>query len=431
MTLNAGEKMDIAKEDLIRLAEEYETPFYYYDGNDMHDRYHAVRQILDNRVDIFLSLKANPNVALAKLFQSWGSGVEVASIGELSLALAAGYSPEQIIFSGPGKRITELKAAIEANIYSIIAESLQELEHIQSLSREKGKITKVAVRINPDNDLSPSSIKMAGIARQFGIDESQLDSFFNTLKACPNVCFSGIHVYLGTQNLKDDRILDGFKYTIKIADQLYEKYGVECNIINFGGGFGIPYFPHEQPLDMKSLIHELNQLISSLEHKIYSKTRFIIESGRYLLAQSGAYVVKILYSKISKGERFYIVDGGMHHNAGATFRGRFIRNNYEIKAVPMKKNTLNPPMEKANVVGPLCTPEDCLGKSVVLEHLEPGDLIYVLDSGAYGLTYSPHSFLSHQMPLELLKWHDQYFVIRRREEDMVHHVTDISPQIIY
>lgn len=412
--------MGITNQDVLHLAKEYETPFYLYDGNFLFEHYHNLREKLETNVDIFLSLKANNNANIAMLFKTWGSGIEVASMAELYLAERVGFKPENIIFSGPGKKKEELRYAIEKSIYSIIVESILELKYIQEISLEMNSTINVGVRINPENDLANSTIKMAGVARQFGIDESQLDSFFKILDSCPNINFMGIHVYTGTQIFEEKNIIESFKNTVRIARDIFFRFGKKSNMINLGGGFGVPYYSHELPLDIEQVISELNYLVIA-EKEIFKDTRFIIESGRYLLAQSGMYVMKVLYSKISKTEKFYITDGGMHHHAASTFRGRTMRNNFELRTISNKDGADEKSLEKVNIVGPLCTPEDCIGKNVYTEKLEPGDLVGVLNSGAYGLSYSPIHFLGHPIPYEILKFNDKFIQIRGRgnKEDIL------------
>lgn len=422
--------MNINQKEILELADLYETPFYLYDGNYLFRHYHNIRNQLYPEIEIFLSLKANNNTSIAKLFETWGAGVEVASKGELYLALKAGFKPENIIFSGPGKKIEEIKYAVKNKIYSIIVESVLELELVQALSKEENSVTNIAVRVNPDKDLSNSTIKMSGVARQFGIDESQLSCFFKKLETCPNVNYLGIHVYTGTQNLDASKIIESFKYIFNVARKIYYNHGRLNKMMNLGGGFGVPYFNHEKPLDMQFVINKLNHLVGNAEKSIFGQTRFIIESGRYLLAQAGIYITKILYSKVSKGEKFYIVDGGLHHHAASTFRGRMVRSNFEIRSIS-RNETADTIVENANIVGPLCTPEDCLAKSIHLASLAPGDLICLLNSGAYGLTYSPVHFLGHPTPSEILKLKDSYIQIRERGqvEDILlrQKIVDYSP----
>ena len=223
-----------------------------------------------------------------------------------------------------------------------------------------------------------------------------------------------------------DTIVGSVAHTVELALRLSDRHGIVCRVVNLGGGFGVPYFPAEKPLIMDELLFRINEIVREAKRGGLAGAEFIIESGRYLLAQSGIYVTKVLYNKMSKGERFLVVDGGMHHHAGATFRGRAIRNNFPLGYIHPEGAC--PPEEKLSIVGPLCTPDDCLGKDVSFPSLPPGSIVYVMNSGAYGLSFSPTLFLGHATPMEILKKDGKYFVIRRpgKPEDLLLH-QDFAP----
>ncbi|MBJ8030422.1 type III PLP-dependent enzyme [Bacillus cereus group sp. N21] len=398
---------------LLEKCVQYGTPMYVYDGDFLKSHYNCVRSQLNSAVDIFLSFKANSNASIASLFRSWGTGIEVASVGELKTALKVGYTPDNIIFSGPGKRENELAYAIEQNIYCIIVESIQELEKIATLAFEKEKKVSIGVRINPDSFKSGAKIKMGGVPRAFGIDESKIDEIFSFIATSNQLHFKGIHIYSGTQILQASSILDSFAYTINLAKEILEKFELTCEMINLGGGFGIPYFQNEKELDFKEVANGLNLLIME-NKKIFPRTRYILESGRYLLAESGAYLTGITYVKESKGEKFLVTDGGLHHHQAVTFRGRVIRNNYPMSL--LKKSGELKGSETVSVVGPLCTPEDLIGRNVQLPVAEKGDVLCIQKSGAYGLSYSPCHFLGHPTPMELLFLEGRELIIREKGE---------------
>lgn len=399
------------------LADKYGTPFYAYDENVLRTTYEKLRRGLHPAADVYLSLKTNNNAAIASLYNDWGSGVEVASTGELRLGMAAGFPPERIIYSGPGKTDADLAVAAQAGIRCIMVESIAEMRKLADLARKLDRSIPIAVRVNPDAASSGASlIRMGGVPRQFGIDESELGAFFATLRECEGLGFQGIHVYMGTQVLQEESIVQSFRLTIALAEKISENYGFPCRLIDLGGGFGVPYFAHEKPLNLSALLQETNELIAGVLRR-WPDTRFIVESGRYLLAEAGLYAARVLYKKKSKGETFLVVDGGMHHHAGAAFRGRAIRNNFPVRLVSRREDLQGVPEEETvHVVGPLCTPEDCLARSVELPFAEPGDIICWLKSGAYGFAFSPLQFLGHSTPLELLLTERGAVVIRDRGE---------------
>jgi diaminopimelate decarboxylase len=421
--------MDVKDQEIINLSDRLGTPFFLYDGDFLENHYKKIRNQLSPDIDIFLSMKANNNISIARLFGEYGGGVEVASKGEIFLALKSGYSPKNIIFSGPGKTMEELTYAIELEIYSIIVESIDELEKIEVIAQQKGKVVSIAVRINPDQALSTGSIQMAGAPRQFGIDESQLVDFYERACSLSNIRLMGIHVYTGTQILDGNQIMRSFQNTINIAEMLYEKFNFICEMIDLGGGFGVPYFSNEQQLDFETLSHEINKLVVEAKNKIFKETRFIIESGRYLLSEGGCYITKVLYKKKSKNEIFLIVDGGLHHHSAATFRGRRMRGNFPMKVIQTNKLfSMNSNKETVNIVGPLCTPDDCLFKGIEINQTEPGDIICIYNSGAYGLTFSPIYFLGHPTPIEIMRINNKYKIIREKgnESDLLLRQSNIT-----
>jgi diaminopimelate decarboxylase/L-glutamyl-[BtrI acyl-carrier protein] decarboxylase len=369
------------------------------------------KQLLSN-VDIFLSLKANPSIGLANLYNKIGACVEVASIGELKSAMVAGFSEDNIIFSGPGKRFDELNFAIDKGIYCIIIESFEEIMQIATIAETKNKIVDLGIRINPSlKNMNNSTIKMGGVSSQFGIEEEDIGKCIRYIKSNSYLRFKGIHVYTGTQILDYKKIIESVKYTLNLSIKIEKEYAINVEMIDFGGGFGVKYFEHEKYLDFQQFSKEFNELLIS--HRLKKpKTRYIIESGRYLLAESGYYLAKVNYIKESKGKTYIVVDGGLNHHQSSTFRGRLMRNNFPIKI--LNKTEKNTPSRKVSIVGPLCTPEDCLASDVLLPHIEVGDYICIENSGAYGLTYSPFLFLSHATPPEVLNIGTKDFVIRER-----------------
>ncbi|MET3208365.1 UNVERIFIED_CONTAM: diaminopimelate decarboxylase [Paenibacillus sp. PvR008] len=440
--------MDKKDEALLKRFSEHPTPFYYYDGDALHAHVSSLLSRLHPAVRVHYALKANGNVALAGLLRSLGCGVEIASAGEMFVAMEAGYAPEDVLYTGPGKTVAELSEAVACGIGCIHVESVQELRLLNGIAAQAGLFVRAAVRVNPDNDLSGSTIKMGGVPRPFGVDEGQLDHFFKVLEDCPHVYFQGIQVYTGTQMLKADQILASFANTLQLAERIQDQYGVTMQTVNLGGGFGVPYFTHEQPLDMGQVIDRLNAMAEQTRSRLPGVT-LIIESGRYLIAQAGMYVCRALYTKESKGEKFVVADGGMNHYASPAFRGRRVRDNYPVRIMrgqgdaPVQEaaavelrlgkaadriGELSPPeatvdLETVSIVGPLCTPEDCLVKKAQLPPIQEGDYIVIPNAGAYGLSYSPVHFLGHATPAELLNFRGVLHVIREHGDrtDLLHH----------
>lgn len=392
------------------IANKYGTPVYAYDTEKIISQYELLKNSLPKELGIFYSMKANPLMGICQLFRKLGSRIEVASSGELHTALSAGFSPEEIIFTSPGKTYDELKYAVETGIYSINIESLEEAEVINEIVTEKGRATNISLRINPDFDIAGSGIKMSGVASQFGIDQIQLENVFDGLKMLPNLNVTGIHIYTGTQALNAHSIVQSMEEIIKLALDTSEKYCFNLKFLNLGGGFGVPYFKDDSTLDMGILRSEFSAIWDKYKDRL-SGTQVFVESGRFLMAESGTYLTKILYRKECKGRKYLVCDGGSNQHASSAFLGRHIRNNFPMHILNKSGNE-----EQVNVVGPLCTPTDVIGQNVILPESVAGDIVAVEKSGAYGITQSPGFFLSHPLPAEVQYYEGKTYILRERWE---------------
>lgn len=383
---------------LTRLAQRIgTTPFYAYDRKLISARIQFLRQHLPAGIHLHYAMKANPMPAVVQHLAGLVDGMDVASIGEMKVALDAGITPENISFAGPGKSRQELICAIAAGIV-INVESEYELETIAQLAEETGFQPKVAVRVNPDFELKSSGMKMGGGSKQFGIDAECVPAVLQRI-AQLRFDFEGLHIFSGSQNLRVEALREAHEKTLQLGLQLASTSPVPVRAINIGGGFGVPYFPGESPLDLNAVGTNLQRLLAEIPSQ-FSATRFVIELGRYIVAEAGIYVCRVLEKKISRGQTFLVTNGGLHHHLAASGNfGQVIRKNYPV-AIGNKMKIDE--TEIVSVVGPLCTPLDLLADRMELSRAEPGDLVVVFQSGAYGLTASPTAFLSHPAPLEIL-----------------------------
>lgn len=411
--LSVGNDISLVKnEKLISIARIYGTPLYVYDTHKIVEQISCLRKTLPNVCRIFYSMKVNPSIGILSYMKNYVSGVEVASDGELYSALHAGISPQNIIFVGPGKTDKELEYAINNKILSIVVESMTELEKINSISKCLGVRTKAAIRVNPKREIIGARIKMGGTSTQFGIDEENLSEILTNISLYESVSLQGLHIYTGTQILDAEILIDTFENMLKIARNIKDDFGVNLELIDFGGGFGVPYFPGEKGLNLKSLHKGLESIFQkNLPSFDFKKMRLIVESGRFLIAESGFYLTKVLYKKRSRGKTYLVTNGGSNHHASAAGIGRFIRHNFPIFV--LNKNNFDK-KEKVNIVGPLCTPTDILAQDVELPIAEEGDIIAIPKSGAYGLTASMTGFLSHSLPAEVLLKGNKHCLIRER-----------------
>lgn len=395
---------------LQTLAEKYGTPLYVYDASKIIYQYQQLKKSLPQEFGIFYSMKANPLLGLCQLFKKLGSKIEVASSGELNTALAAGFTPEDIIFTSPGKTFDELKFAVETGIYSINVESVEEVKTINELAAKRGRIVNISVRINPDFDIAGSGIKMTGVPTQFGIDQVNAQAALKYIRTLSNINVLGIHIYTGTQALNAHSIVQSMEQIIKLSLELSEKCDFELQFLNLGGGFGIPYFKDDISLDIDTFREQFSLIWQEYKEKL-SGTKVFVESGRFLLAEAGTYLTKILYKKECKGKKYLVCDGGSNQHASSAFLGRYIRNNFPMHVLNKTGNE-----EQINVVGPLCTPTDLIGQNVVLPEAVPGDILAIDKSGAYGSTQSPVLFLSHPLAAEVLYYKDKPYILRERWE---------------
>jgi len=394
------------------LARKYGTPLFVYDGEVLRRQFQQLRDALDERVEMFYSLKANPNISICALLRSLGARAEISSMVELMTARQAGVATDDIIFLGPGKSDEELAACLDEQIYAIVCESFEELARIDELAAARGRAADVALRANPSFTSVGSGLTMSGKPRQFGIDADQLFSAPDLVGRYPHVRIMGVQVYLGTRILAEADIVDNTARILSLADEVAQRLGFPLDFVDVGGGLGVAYFAKESDLDYKQLVSGLNPLFEEFAVR-HPGTRLAMELGRYLAAHCGTYVARVRYVKTSMGERFAVTDGGTHHHMAAVGIGSFVKRNFPMVLL----NRMDEPADEPwQVCGPLCTPNDTLAKDVLLPSVRSGDLIGVLRSGAYGPTASPGRFLSHGYPVEVLVDDGVDHLVRERDQ---------------
>jgi len=373
------------------------TPFYVYDRAAIAERVALLRAALPAEIVLHYAIKANPMPALVGFMVSQVDGLDVASGGELRVALDAGMTPRQISFAGPGKTTAELLQAVSAGIL-INVESLREIHLLEQISQRVGAPARVAVRVNPDFELKSSGMRMSGGPKQFGIDAEQVPDALVDIQR-RGLAFEGFHIYSGSQSLRSDAICEAQQRALGLAEQLAKHAPSPVTVLNLGGGFGIPYFKGEVALDLEPIGRNLRELLSRAKTSL-PNAELVIELGRYLVGESGLYVCRILDRKVSRREVFLVTDGGLHHHLAASGNfGQVIRKNYPIA---IGNRIYGSQREVASVVGFFCTPLDLLGDKADLAVAVEGDLVVVFQSGAYGFSASPHSFLGHPPPIEIL-----------------------------
>ena len=371
------------------------TPLFVYDMAMIRYRVSQLRLAMPSELAIHYAIKANPLPELVGKMASVVDGLDVASVGEMQVAVASGCP--HISFAGPGKQDHELKSAI-ANGVTLNLESEGEAQRAVAIAQAVGIIPKLAVRVNPDFDLKGSGMRMGGGAKPFGIDAERVPELVKWI-VNSGAEWRGFHIFAGSQALDADAIADTQAQTVSLAGELAEKAGHAPPFVNLGGGFGVPYFPGDAPVDIAGVGEKLSKQLDG-RPDILAQTNFAIELGRYLVAEAGVYLTRIVDRKVSHGDVFLVTDGGLHHQLAASGNfGTVVRRNYPI-AIANKFGA--EVAETASVVGCLCTPLDRLGDQVGLPVADRGDIVALFMAGAYGASASPAGFLGHPAAAERL-----------------------------
>src|ERR687893_2359411 len=303
---------------ISQIARSYGTPFYLYHGEMIVDRVRLVKEALGTEVSY--SLKANPSVGVCQLIaREGGTGGEVASSGELVVARAAGFEPEDIVFAGPGKTDEELKMAIEEGIFADNVESLGEIDRLATIAAEMGSKIGVGLRINPAAQLMGSQMRMGGTIGQFGMDQAELEEAVARTLSRPELILRGIHVYTATQVFEVEPLLEHCRNIFEIALEAASVAEHHLEMIDFGGGFGVPYFEKTAEFDLEVFGEGFRRLLASYRSDPHLEgCRFLFELGRYLVADAGLYVTRVVDVKRMRGKTFAVTDGGMNHHLTAT-----------------------------------------------------------------------------------------------------------------
>lgn len=383
------------------LAAKYGTPLFIYDGGVMRASYRALASALGGFAHIHYSVKANPAPAIIGLFASEGADVEIASIGEYRAARAAGVAPERVLFAGPAKRVAELEAVIAEGIGEIHVESYEEIARVAAIGDRLGVAVRISIRVNPIAAAQGGAMRMGGKPAPFGFDEEDLANVVAAVKAQRSLDLRGVHLFAGTQILDADVLLSQWRHAIDVAGRVAAMADTPLKTIDLGGGLGIPYFQGDGTLDLAKIAAAVPELLALLRsHPLLAEARPVVEPGRFLAGPGGVYVMSVNASKLSRGTRFLVTDGGMHHHLAASGNlGQIIKRDYPIVA-PSRMDAAE--KSSATVVGPLCTPLDTLARKTDLPALAADDLIAVLQSGAYGKSASPSGFLSQPAAGEIL-----------------------------
>lgn len=392
------------------LAERFGTPLYVFSADVLRQRTARVRERLGPRVELLWSVKANPSVAVTACLCAAGTGAEVASLGELHVALAAGHAPETLRFAGPGKTDAELDAALALGLGVFHVESADEVASLARLAAARGRAAQVAIRVNLPQQLAGSRLRMGGASSRFGVDADLVPELARTIAATPSLTLVGLHVYGGTQCF-DAAAFVAHASALAQRAAAWERDGLgPFAELDVGGGFGCAVFGGDPTFDLDAAGAGMAALLAEHDRK---GRRWFVELGRYLAAPAGVYLTRVVRTKTSGGERHAVLDGGMHHAAAPAGLGTIVKRAPLLCVADRLRATDDEPV---TLGGPLCTPADQFGRGIALPPLGVGDLVAVLHAGAYGLTYSPRDFLSHPAPAEVLVDGGAARVVRARGE---------------
>lgn len=374
------------------------TPFFAYDRRLLNDRVALLRSALPSRLKLSYAMKANPMPAIVQHLAGLVDSIDVASALEMQTALDTGIGSDHVSFAGPGKTAAEIRQAVAGGV-TIELESITEARRIVAAGEDLGVRPRAAIRVNPDFAVKGSGMRMGGGPQQFGVDAEQVPALLAELSTA-DIDITGFHIFAGSQNLRAEIIAEAQRKTVDLVLELAEHLPAPCRYVNLGGGFGIPYFDRDTPLNLGVVADNLAELVDGVLADRLPEAKPAIELGRYIVGECGVYVAEVVDRKVSRGQTYLVVDGGMHHQLAASGNfGQVIRRNYPV-AVGTRVD--EPIVDTATVVGCLCTPLDLLGDKVPLPQAEVGDLVVLFQAGAYGLTASPTAFLGHPAPAEVL-----------------------------
>ena len=374
-----------------------DTPLFVYSSDTILARMSALRAAMPKRLKIHYAMKANPFRAVVNFMDELVDGFDIASMGELTAILSMGPLPGQISFAGPGKRDIELDMAVRTGV-TLNIESANEAKRALAVGSKRGITPRLAIRVNPDFEMRGSGMKMGGGAKPFGVDQAEVPALARKIIAA-EAEWRGLHIYTGSQALDADAVIEAQANVLSLAAQLSGEIGAPLPHLNMGGGFGIPYFNKDQPLDIGKIGAALEERFADLP-TVLQDTEFAIELGRYLVGEAGVYLTRIVDRKVSHGVTYLVTDGGLHHQLAASGNfGTVVRRNYPA-AIATKFGA--EPEEEVNIVGCLCTPLDRLADQAMMPRADVGDIVAIFCAGAYGASASPATFLGQGPAREML-----------------------------
>lgn len=389
------------------IANDVQTPFYLYSYDVLVSAYESYKQAF-SKMDTLIcyAAKANSNLAILNILAQKGAGIDVVSGGELFKALKAGFPPQKIVFNGNGKTKQELEYALENDLLMINVDSIEELSLLDSIAKEKGKKPKIAIRINPDiNPLTHPYIATGLSKSKFGVSNHEIKEAYIQASKAKNLEVVGIHCHIGSQITHANLFLEVLNKFLKLTEEL-KNLGINIEYINLGGGLGIRY--HDEDV---ATIQDLADIL--LPHFIDTNYKLILEPGRSIVGEAGILVTKINYIKKGFHKYFIVVDAAMND----LIRPAFYKSYHRI--IPVSETGELEGLT-ADIVGPICEDGDFFARDRLLPKPKIGDLLAILDIGAYGSAMSSNYNMRPRIAGFMAK-DGNYHIIRKREsyEDLI------------
>ncbi len=390
--------------DVASLAQRYGTPLYIYSRATLERHWQAFDTALSDRDHLICyAVKANSNLGVLNLLARMGSGFDIVSVGELERVLAAGGSPDKIVFSGVGKRTDEIQRALEVGIYCFNLESEAEIERINEVAQDMGVTAPVSVRVNPDVDARTHPYISTGLkSNKFGIPIEKALSIYQHIAQHKHLEIVGVDCHIGSQLLEIEPFIDALNRVLLLVDELRKK-GIKLHHLDLGGGLGIPY-NDETPPSPSEYAQAIKKVLSGRRLKL------ILEPGRAIAGNAGILLTRVEFLKLAddpEGKNFAIVDAAMND----LMRPALYQSWQAI--IPVIKPEDSVPERIYDIVGPVCETGDFLGKDRELA-IKSNDLLAVRSAGAYGFTMSSN-YNSRPRAAEVMVDQDKHYLVRERE----------------
>lgn len=393
-------------ERLAGLARRFGTPFYVYDFDRIEKQERSLRKAIGPRFELAYAIKANPSLAILSFLAARGLGADVASRGELAAAIAAGFPPERLVATGPAKSDADLLDLVTARIGQIHVEGPEEMERLEAIGRKTRRVIPVGLRLNPPWGIAEKRTIIGGPgAKKFGFDLASARRTLAERHRFPHLDFGGFQIF-NASNVLDARLLsENVRRVLELSLSLARKADIPLRLVDFGGGFGVPYADGERPLDLRQLKEGLTSIAKDFAKEPRLRdTRLLFEPGRFLVAEAGRYVVRVIGTKKSRGVTYVLVDGGVHH----LLRPALLGTPHRVTGPRASARA-----ERVVIAGPLCTSLDILHPSARIPVPAAGELLSFENAGAYGYTESMPLFLSHEWPAEIGVRGERAVLLRR------------------